>query len=253
MTQEKKVQFKDIYQELRENISVDAMQKKDFGDRAEGFKIGYLIERLNDVVANHGCSWEVTMLPMGHDEQGNPIVYRLIELGAGDRKKTTAAINLQLSILGPDGTILAKRTSFGGCQVLNNSLGDTLKGAQTDALKKAMGQLGLGNAAYKGVLDEHLQEFKYRRYEIMDKIEKFFSKSEIKITKEKGMKLISKISRKHYNGSEDVSYEDWLKIEAFLNEKLKEKKKTKKVKDEPKNTDGEDTPKTDKKQVDNKE
>jgi len=251
-----------IYKEISAPIPIDAVQTKDFGDKAQGYNIAYLIDRLNSVLNNYGCTWEQTLLPMGHDMDGKEIIYLrdsvITEYKGTKKEKESVCIRMQITISDSEKTILAQKESFGGCQFLNNSLGDTLKGAQTDSMKKIFSYFGLGDAAYKGSIHEQLRGFRYKLQKLVDRVTDVLKEVHglEKVSDNVLMRYICSVVEKNYDGTHNLTEAD---IEALHSDldyllttvKKSKKPKTTKVKDEPKGTDGKDKVSVAEEQVDN--
>lgn len=249
---------KAIYEELIAKIPVDAVQTKTFGAKSDGYNIGYLIERLNKVLIPRGWYWRAEILPI-QDESENVKTYIINKAGGGQgesqKPKITLSVHIKVSIYSELNEVVWSHESFGGCQMINNSLGDTLKGAQTDAMKKAFSYLGLGNEAFKGRIDDQLRQFYYRREYIIQAIGDFIKEKYKKNPNEElALRYISSVVQKDYQEIDDILAEDWeivlrsLGIEDAKDEKPAEEvpktvpsKKTEKKKvDEPEVGDGED-------------
>jgi len=255
--------LQEIYRELSEEIEYNAIQTKDFGAKSDGFIMGYLIERLNNVLIKHLWSWDVEILPIQADE-GIPRTFILSEStymsNGTEVTKKTVAVRVKVYIRDELGNIVWAKESFGGCQMINNSLGDTLKGAQTDAMKKAFSYLGLGNTAYKGLISDIQRTFSYMREETENTLEELLNSyfPDKIITSDHKLLYINKFLKKKYMKLDDILHQDWKKLASHLNVKLEEleneqdknikeptpkktakKKTSKKVKDETKDTDGE--------------
>jgi len=142
---------------------------------------------------------------------------------------------------------------------VNNSLGDTLKGAQTDAMKKALSYLGIGDLAFKGNIDDQLRAHFFFTDEVMNKIEtglKLAHNLEEVPDKIK-MRYIVSVTKKAYNIFDDITESDWHVIDKAITDLMatppKPKKKTtkkKQVKNEQ-SGDGESEVPASTKQVDN--
>jgi len=250
--EKKKDLWNDIYNELKQPIPVDAVQTKDFGDKAQGYNIAYLIDRLNSVLFNFGCNWEQDLLTIGYDSEGRSVPYirDIVETEYKGKKgsKESVCVRMKITIRNPDGDILAVKESFGGCQFLNNSLGDTLKGAQTDAMKKIFSYFGLGDSAYKGSIHEQLRGFKYKLQKVVDRISEVLMEVHGLETVNDNvlMRFVCSVVEKTYDGIHNLTEADIELINKELDSLLKGKEttakptKTKKVKNESKSKDGKD-------------
>lgn len=264
-----KTLWQKIYEDLSEPIPIDAVQTKDFGDKAQGYNIAYLIERLNNVLNSYSCTWDQELLPIsqmdlpeGDPEHGKPVFF-LRDVVTSTYKgnattKESVAVHLKISIKDPEGKVLQAKESFGGCQFLNNSLGDTLKGAQTDAMKKVFGYFGLGDDAYKGVIHNQLRGFRYKLNQLIVRIRDVLKETHgLSDVKDKVlMRFICSVVEKEYDGPYNITEEDMEVLHKALDELEKGPKKPKKpskkkVKNESKSKDGEDKVPTPEDEVDN--
>lgn len=161
--------WKEIYPELIKAIPEEAIQEKTVGAKTQGYKIGYLIERLNEILAPRGAYWTANIAPIVINGVSHDFLHE-IKKGKEDKTIETYCVRIIFTIFDKDENIVIATESFGGCNMINNSLGDTLKGAQTDALKKAFSYIGLGNEAFKGNIDEQLRQSSYKRSKVLASI-----------------------------------------------------------------------------------
>lgn len=211
---------KKLMEDFSKEIPVDAVQIKDQGAKTEGYKIGYLIDILNKTTVENSCSWDCKLLPIEEttDKKTYYTVYKTeFSYKGSSREKTVAFIRMAFNIYGPDGNPIIYRESFGSCPLVNNNLGDTLKGAQTDALKKIMSYLGLGNAAFRGQIDNQMLSYRYWRNQVLSLVDKYIKSTNKEPTDSLRLKLIAKITKKAYLKMETVSSEDWKLIEITIN------------------------------------
>lgn len=236
-----------VFQELSREITVDAVQSKDYGDKSKGYNIGYLIERLNVVLANYGWSWDVELLPMQFgDSVPQTFLVDTVEFSkknGGTASKTSVAVHVRVSIYDDQGNVVWKKDSFGGCQLINNNIGDTIKGAQTDGMKKAFGYLGIGNEAYKDEITDQIRRFRYERTEILNFTKKVLADGlERELTTSILLKFIQSATSKDYKDTEALTHDDWLKVHKAAADFAKTNKKTKKkAADESQDRDGENS------------
>lgn len=256
--------LKEIFSDLNAPISIDAVQQKKFGDKSEGYNIAYLIERLNKVLIPRGYSWDFEFKPLLLTQEGHPILFMRDTIESEyDGKitvKETMSVLIGVSIKNEEGTVVAYKESFGGCQFINRSLGDTLKGAQTDAMKKALSYFGIGDYAFKGKIDDLLRTHYYYVDTVIEKIRKgllvVHGEKLKKVTDTILMRYIKSVTAKDYQEIEDVIIDDWVLLENDIDGLIKRSKNHKKVKkgktsNEPKSTDGEDKVPPTEEQVDN--
>jgi len=251
--------MKEIYQEFKSPIPVDAIQRKSFGDKAAGYNMAFLIERLNDVLISRGCSWNQELLPITIDGQ----LFLRDNVATKNGNKETVVIRMRVTINNEDGELLASREGFGGCQLINNSLGDTLKGAQTDAMKKIFSYFGLGHSAFKGVIDDQLSRHHYRVNTLIDAIGNYLIKTHglEEATQSIMGRYMKSIIKKEFEQPNDLFESDWDMLEKAISEvkvpvtkvkgKVKSTTKKTKVKNEQKSGDGEDKISPTEEQLDN--
>ena len=100
-----------------------------------GYKPQYLVDAMN-IVFKIG-SW-------GFEEVGSEIATNQTEKG----NSSLAIAHVKVWLKGIDFQPLG----YGQSRVTRGDLGDSKKGAQTDAIKKAMSYFSIGNRAYHGLL-----------------------------------------------------------------------------------------------------
>lgn len=190
--------LKNIYKGLRKEITPEAIQTKEFGQVTNGYKIGYLIDRMNEVMNENNCYWDFVVLPI-RQEGEDTLFLRDIQ---GDARETVS-VKVRVSIYDDMGRLLIKRESFGGIPMVNKNFSDTLKGAQTDALKKVFSYFGLGNDAFCGLIDNQIAVYGYLRREKMTRIEELLVETVDNLTQEKLSEEVVKraccmIAKKNY-------------------------------------------------------
>src|SRR6266852_5830720 len=100
-----------------------------------GYKPQYIIDAMNAVFTIGG--W-------GFDEVGTEIVSHQTEKG------TSALAIAQVKVWLK--TVAFQPVGWGQSRVTKGDVGDAKKGAQTDAIKKALSYFSIGNRAYHGLL-----------------------------------------------------------------------------------------------------
>lgn len=111
------------------NISVDSYTKY------TGYQPQYIIDALNHVICIDGWGFEeLSNELVDKDEEGKP-------------KMAVASVKVWL--FNKDIT----RYAYGQSRVTRGDYGDAKKGAQTDALKKALSYFSVGARAYRGELE----------------------------------------------------------------------------------------------------
>jgi Rad52/22 family double-strand break repair protein len=109
------------------NISVDSFSG------FTGYKPMYLIDAMNEVFAIG--DW-------GFEEISSEIVTT-----PDDKLLAVAQVRVMLK------DVAFQPTGWGQARVTKGDLGDARKGAQTDAIKKALSYFSIGNRAYRGLLE----------------------------------------------------------------------------------------------------
>lgn len=109
-----------------ENVSVDTYSGY------VGYKPQYIIDAMNEVFG-YG-EW-------GFEELSN-------EIAEGEKALLLVA-KVKVSLKGID----FQPSGWGQARITKGDIGDARKGAQTDAIKKALSYFSIGNKAYKGLLD----------------------------------------------------------------------------------------------------
>lgn len=102
-----------------------------------GYSPQSVIDALNEAIGNDG--W-------GFDEISNEVITINTKEGEGQ----LALANVKVWV----GNRENYRTAYGQSRVTRGDTGDAMKGAQTDALKKALSYFSVGNRAYLGLLDK---------------------------------------------------------------------------------------------------
>lgn len=155
-----------MYEAFKKDIPAEAIQEKKVGvQHTSGYMPGYIVDRANDVLFALGLTWELEIVPIVIN--GISSMYmRTTQTASSGKETDTVTVCVTLKI--KDGNdIIASHQAFGGCHILNNSLGDSLKGAQTDAMKKAWSYFGLGNRAYMGGIDDQLIHYSFIREKLI--------------------------------------------------------------------------------------
>ena len=98
-----------------------------------GYKPQYVVRAMNKVFGYGGWGFnEISMKITPPDEKGN----------------TLAVANLQVWLEDVEN----RMSAYGQSRVTRGDVGDAMKGAQTDALKKALSYFDIGQRAYFGLL-----------------------------------------------------------------------------------------------------
>ncbi len=113
------------------NISVDTYSG------FTGYKPQFIIDAMNEAVG-YG-NW-------GFEEVSNEIV--------GDEKATLIVSQVRVFLK----DCAFQPTGWGQARITKGDIGDAKKGAQTDAIKKALSYFSIGNRAYLGLLKEESQD-----------------------------------------------------------------------------------------------
>lgn len=110
-----------------------------------GYQYQFIANRLNEVLPKHGLDWST------QDETKIAREY----MSTGGKKFFEAVSKMNIMFLTPERNVVCSRTCYGGHQSMNQA--DALKGAWTNALKKAAALYGVGRDAYEGMIDEDYQ------------------------------------------------------------------------------------------------
>jgi hypothetical protein len=246
----KKMRFsKEQFEILKRDISIEAIQHKDSGAHTTGYKIGYLIDQINEAFSPTGWGFEV--IPFVRDGvESTFLIYDMIDKYGNDKK--SIAIQIRLMLYDEDGEVIFSKTSFGGCPFISNNLGDSLKGAQTDALKKAFSYLGLGNEAYKGAINYQVLKYDYKKGKLIEEIKETMEKKyNREFNSSHILGYVVKCTQTAYTKTslEEVPIKELEEVLETLKYTKKEKKKEV-VKDAKKSADGENKSPTTKEKVD---
>lgn len=130
---------KTIYENLSKKLPNEAIQRSEGSKTGKGYDTtgyGYqfVVNRLNEVVGVEGWNYE----------------YREINKTEGVSRSGTPRIGITAEI---KLTIMGTTKAMIGGHISNNYT-DALKGAITNALKKAAGMFGIGKEAYEKTIDE---------------------------------------------------------------------------------------------------
>lgn len=133
MSEETRTSLANLYAQLRAPLPDEAI----IADNSRGFlltglKGAYVVERLNDVFGLCGMGWK----------------FEVAELQV-ENGWATCSLLLYFRVLDEWS---APIPGLGDKQMVKNRVGDAMKSAISDALKKAASFLGVGERAYKGLL-----------------------------------------------------------------------------------------------------
>lgn len=202
--------IKNIITDLRETkIQYDAIQIKTFGIGSEGYNIAYLVEILNEVTAKYGCTWSFTFKNITKEND----IFLYSEIQGKDKLKKMISVLVDFYIKDENKDRIFEYQSFGGCHIISDSMGDSLKGAQTDALKKAFSYIGLGGEAFKGAIDDQIRAFMYYKEcaitDIKAHIHNTYEMEKKTITNKVLVTFISKSVKKKYDDLDKVTEKDF--------------------------------------------
>lgn len=111
-----------------ENVSVDTYSG------FTGYKPQYILDAMNEVFG---------LGDWGFEEVSSEII-------AGSDKGGLAVTQVKVWLAG----ITSQPVGWGQARITKGDIGDARKGAQTDAIKKALSYFSIGNRAYKGLLPD---------------------------------------------------------------------------------------------------
>jgi len=151
MTQEEADRLlKEVAEQVRELNNTPAIQRTYTSDRngIKGTGKGY-----NTTGYGIDWLWELLINKFGPSYIRTTISDKEIEAGVTARGRDKYIVSLRATIQIADGAeILAECSAYGGHDAFLR--GDALKGAETNAQKKALSKWGIGIDAYKGTLDD---------------------------------------------------------------------------------------------------
>lgn len=119
-----------------------------------GYKPAYIIERLNDCFGYKG--WHAELIPFDYIIDGHRFD-NLIMI-----EETCITVWVKLTVVFADDAKPQHHNQFGTCEYHKGSLtvGEAIKGAYTDGLKKCAGYFDIGQEAYKGNVDPYYENNK---------------------------------------------------------------------------------------------
>jgi len=129
----------ELWAALDEKFPPQAYEEDSRGSRTYvGVSVQYVVERMTQVFGPCGVGWKFSIID-----------WRINEMVQEGRSQREAQVLLEVSY--ETGTGWSEPIpSFGASQVSGNGVGDALKGATADALKKALSFLGLAMHVYRG-------------------------------------------------------------------------------------------------------
>lgn len=149
-----------IYEALSEyafpDSAVEATKKEETrqGYDTTGYKYQYLVNALNEIVGSNHWKLESKVLHLKEDKtkSGRDMFHIAMEITIqfGNWIVSETTDGRSYSIF----AILDEKTSYGGNS--SGDIGDAIKGAQTNGIKKTLGLFGLGQTAYTGELHSAL-------------------------------------------------------------------------------------------------
>lgn len=146
--------IEEVIAKFHEDMPDEAIvTQKKYGNVFKGYGVGWTIDRLNQIVGPH--QWNIRALKSHVERIENAYVATVLVALAIGPPRTWAEDDID-----PDNELYAKFTvvpiiykeAWGDC--VNPGYGDALKGAMSDASKKALSMIGIGVKAYKGLLGD---------------------------------------------------------------------------------------------------
>ena len=122
-----------------------------------GYKPAYIVERLNDCFGYKG--WHAELIPFDYIVNGHRFD-NLIMI-----EEACVTVWVKLTVVFADDRKPQHHNQFGTCEYHKGSLtvGEAIKGAYTDGLKKCAGYFDIGQEAYKGNVDPYYENNKGAR------------------------------------------------------------------------------------------
>ena len=119
-----------------------------------GYKPAYIIERLNDCFGYKG--WHADLIPFDYIVNEHRLD-NLIMI-----EESCVTVWVRLTVVFADDRKPQHHNQFGTCEYHKGSLtvGEAIKGAYTDGLKKCAGYFDIGQEAYKGNVDPYFENNK---------------------------------------------------------------------------------------------
>ena len=116
-----------------------------------GFKPAYIIERLNECFGYKG--WHAELIPFDYTVHGQRFD-NLVMI-----EESCVTVWVKLTVVFADDRKPQHHNQFGTCEYHKGSLsvGEAIKGAYTDGLKKCAGYFDIGQEAYKGNVEPYSQ------------------------------------------------------------------------------------------------
>jgi len=117
------------------------IQKIQIGNRPAmyGYKPQYVIDAVNEVIGIQNWHYKLhdtDIFTSGEDDNSGQVVAS-VEIFMRDS---------------PDSEFISHGVQFGQCAIIHGNVGDSKKGAVTDAIGKSFSLFSIGNAAYRGEL-----------------------------------------------------------------------------------------------------
>jgi len=139
---------------LRKEFPKEAEQKKKVGGLTlTGYKPAYIIERLNLAFGYRG--WYALLLPIQYKVEGQDLETQIMI------RDNNVTVWVSLTVTFADTGKVFSHNQFGSCDFHKGmSIGDAMKGAYTDGLKKCAGYFDIGQEAYKGNVDPYFENNK---------------------------------------------------------------------------------------------
>lgn len=119
-----------------------------------GYKPAYIVERLNDCFGYKG--WYAELIPFDYIVKGHRFD-NLVMI-----EESCVTVWVKLTVIFQDDRKEQSHNQFGTCEYHKGSLtvGEAIKGAYTDGLKKCAGYFDIGQEAYKGNVDPYYENNK---------------------------------------------------------------------------------------------
>lgn len=148
-----------IVDKFHEDLPIDAIiTQKKFGMEFKGYRVGWTIDRLNQIIGPHQWNAIIRKQTVDTTDKGAFRVTVLLGIAIGPPKAFNEDMNHMDNETWKTLTVypVIYKEAYGDS--INPSQGDAMKGAFSDALKKALSFIGIGVRAYKGQIGDVMED-----------------------------------------------------------------------------------------------
>lgn len=154
----------EIIDRFHEDLPDEAIIKQEkFGMVFRGYRIGWTIDRLNEIIGPHQWNLIVRKQSVAQTKKGAFKATVMVGLAIGPPKgfEKECSNGWSNSEYWSELTVVPMIYKEAYGDSVNPSKGDSLKGAVSDATKKALSMVGIGVKAYKGLIGEVEEDIGY--------------------------------------------------------------------------------------------